>query len=131
MKALTILVMILRLAVLFALILGILFWTGNADNLRGIHILLGIITVLALWGIGLVQGFQKGGSFLLALATFVVGLILAIVGLNQDNWFNGLSFWGIQAIKIIHLLLGLTAISLGEMLVARSKRRLKATMTAS
>jgi hypothetical protein len=129
MKALTILVMILRVVVLLALILGILFWTGNADNLISVHMILGILAVLTLWAIGLVQGFQKGGSFPMALATFVVGLIVAIVGLYQENWFNGLSFWGIQAIKVIHLLLGLTVISLGEMIVARSKRRLKATMT--
>jgi hypothetical protein len=130
MKALTILVMILRVVVLLALILGIVLWTGNADNLKPVHMILGILTVLTLWVIGLVQGFQKGGSFPLALATFVVGLIVAIVGLYQESWFQGLSFWGIQAIKVIHLLLGLTTIGLGEMIVARSKRRLKATMSA-
>ncbi len=126
MKALTILVMILRVVVLLALILGIVLWTGNADNLKPVHMILGILTVLTLWAIGLVQGFQKGGSFPLALATFVVGLIVAIVGLYQEQWLVGSAHWVIQ---VIHLLLGLTVIGLGEMIVARSKRRLKATMT--
>ena len=128
MKALTILVMILRVVVLLALILGITLWTGNADNLKLVHMILGILTVLTLWAIGLVQGFQKGGSFPLALATFVVGLIVAIVGLYQEQWLVGSAHWVIQ---VIHLLLGLTAIGLGEMIVAHSKRRLKATMSAS
>ena len=126
MKALTILVMILRVVVLLALILVIVLWTGNADNLKPVHMILGILTVLTLWAIGLVQGFQKGGSFPLALATFVVGLIVAIVGLYQEQWLVGSAHWVIQ---VIHLLLGLTVIGLGEMIVARSKRRLKATMT--
>ncbi len=128
MKALTILVMILRVVVLLALILGIILWTTSADNLKPVHMILGILTVLTLWAIGLVQGFQKDGSFPLALATFIVGLIVAIVGLYQEQWLVGSAHWVIQ---VIHLLLGLTAIGLGEMIVAPSKRRLKATMSAS
>ncbi len=126
MKALTILVMILRVAVLLALILGILFWTGNAQNLTLIHMTLGIIAVLTLWAIGLVQGFQ-GGSFGLALATFVVGLLLAIVGLYQTRWLIGPTHWVIQ---VLHLLLGLGAIGLGEIIAGQTRRRIKRTMTA-
>ena len=95
---------------------------------RGSLLESGILTVLTLWAIGLVQGFQKDGSFPLALATFIVGLIVAIVGLYQEQWLVGSAHWVIQ---VIHLLLGLTAIGLGEMIVAHSKRRLKATMSAS
>ncbi len=108
MRVITISIMVLRLAVLLALILGILFWTGNALNLTFIHMILGFIVVISLWTIGLAQGFTKGGSFALALATFVLGLLLAIVGLF-----------------VIHLLLGLSAIGLGEMITARTKRRLR------
>ena len=127
MKVLTIAVMVLRLAVLAALIMGILFWTGNADNLIPIHMLIGIIVVLSLWTIGLAQGFMKGGSFALAAATFILGLILAIVGLYQQGWLSGSAHWVIQ---VIHLLLGLSAIALGEMIYGRTRRRLKTTTTA-
>jgi hypothetical protein len=127
MKVLTIAVMVLRLAVLAALIMGILFWTGNADNLITIHTLIGIIVVLSLWTIGLAQGFMKGGSFALAAATFILGLILAIVGLYQQSWLSGSAHWVIQ---VIHLLLGLSAIALGEMIYGRTRRRLKTTATA-
>ena len=107
---------------LINLILGILFWTGNALNLTFIHMILGFIVVISLWTIGLAQGFTKGGSFALALATFVLGLLLAIVGLYQTRWLIGSTHWIIQ---VIHLLLGLSAIGLGEMITARTKRRLR------
>jgi hypothetical protein len=126
MRAITISIMVLRLGVLLALILGILFWVGvvQNDTLTLIHMLIGFVVVISLWVIGLAQGFLKGGSFPLALATFVVGLLLAIVGLFQQGWLVGSSHWVIQ---VIHLLLGLSAIGLGEMVAARTKRRLKST----
>ena len=127
MKVITIAIWVLRIAVLAAIILGILFWTGNAENLIPVHMLIGIIAVLSLWVIGLAQGFIKGGSFGLALATFVVGLALAIVGLYQQQWLLGSSHWIIQ---VIHLLLGLSAIGLGEMINGRTRRIVKNTAAA-
>ena len=127
MKVITIAVWVLRIAVLAAIILGILFWTGNAQNLIPVHMLIGIIAVLSLWVIGLAQGFIKGGSFGLALATFMVGLALAIVGLYQQQWLLGSSHWIIQ---VIHLLLGLSAIGLGEMINGRTRRIVKNTAAA-
>jgi hypothetical protein len=127
MKVITIAVWVLRIAVLAAIILGILFWTGNAENLIPVHMLIGIIAVLSLWVIGLAQGFIKGGSFGLALATFIVGLALAIVGLYQQQWLLGSSHWIIQ---VIHLLLGLSAIGLGEMINGRTRRLVRSTAAA-
>jgi hypothetical protein len=127
MKVMTIAVMVLRIAVLVALVMGIIFWTGNLENLQLVHMLIGFIVVLSLWVIGLAQGFIKGGSFGLAVATFIVGLLLAIVGLYQQNWLPGSAHWVIQ---VIHLLLGLSAIGLGEMIYARTRKRLKTTVAA-
>jgi len=107
--------------------MGIIFWTGNLENLQLVHMLIGFIVVLSLWVIGLAQGFIKGGSFGLAVATFIVGLLLAIVGLYQQNWLPGSAHWVIQ---VIHLLLGLSAIGLGEMIYARTRKRLKTTVAA-
>ena len=126
MKVMTIAVMVLRLAVLVALVMGIIFWTGNADNLQPIHMLIGFIVVLSLWVIGLAQGLMKG-SLGLAVATFVLGLVLAIVGLYQKNWLPGSAHWVIQ---VIHLLLGLSAIGLGEMIYARTRKRIKTAIAA-
>ena len=108
---------IVRIGVLIELALGILFWTGNADNLQIVHIVIGILVVLALWTLGIAQGLQ-GGSFGLALATFVVGFLLALVGLFQKQWLVD-NHWIIQ---VIHLLLGLSAIGLAEMISGRYRR---------
>lgn len=109
--------MILRLAVLINLVLGILFWINTIDpdantGIKLLHIVLGILAVISLFTIGIAYGL-RGGSFGLALATFVVGFLLTFVGLFQQNWLTAPDqpHWIIQ---IIHLVLGLSAIGLGE-----------------
>jgi|SRR5579883_1131827 hypothetical protein len=129
MKAITITQMILRAAVLLALILGIIFWANPAmpalnPGLKDFHMLLGIIVVLALWTLGLLQARVKGGSSGLAAGAFVVGLIVVIVGLWQESWKG--SGANVELINTIHLLLGLLAVGLGEMIGGRSKRLAKA-----
>ena len=110
-------IMVLRITVLFNLITGIIFWTGNADPLQIVHIIVGIIAVISLFTLGILQGL-RGGSFALALATFVVGFLLLLVGLFQTRWLPT-NHWIIQ---VIHLILGLAAIGLGEMVSARFRR---------
>ncbi|HEU0000361.1 MAG TPA: hypothetical protein VFQ36_05655 [Ktedonobacteraceae bacterium] len=120
-------IMVLRVTVLFNLITGIIFWTGNADSLQGVHMIVGIIAVLSLWTLGIMQGL-RGGSFGLALATFVVGFLLVLVGLFQQKWLpDPANHWIIQ---VIHLVLGLAAIGLGER-VAGLYRRLTAKSAAA
>ncbi|TMD46418.1 MAG: hypothetical protein E6I93_15235 [Chloroflexi bacterium] len=110
--------MVLRIAVLFNLITGIIFWTGNADPLQIVHIVVGIIAVLALWTLGIIQGL-RGSNYGLTAAAIVVGLLLALVGLFQTGWLTGSNHWIIQDID---LLLGIAAIGLGEMIGGRSRR---------
>ena len=109
---------IVRIGVLIQLVSGILFWTGRADNFQLAHIIIGILVVLSLWTLGIAQGLQ-GGSFGMALATFVVGFFLTLVGLFQTSWLIGPNHWIIQ---VIHLLLGLSAIGLAEMINGRYRR---------
>ncbi|HEX7735783.1 MAG TPA: hypothetical protein VF458_13015 [Ktedonobacteraceae bacterium] len=128
MKALTITQMILRVAALCAVILGIIFWANPSfyftnKALINIHMLLGIIVVLSLWVIGFLQGRLKGGNFGLALGTFVIGLIVAIVGLFQHSWKD--AGVNVELINGIHLLLGIIAVGFGEMIGGRVKRAAK------
>ena len=128
MKVLTILSMIVRLAFLAALIMGLGFWFGwwiPSGSLTGIHMLLGIIFVLGLWGVGLAQGFalKQNGSFALGLLTFVVGLAVAIVGMGQDSWRASI---GVEAMNSIHLVLNILAMGVAEMVAGRSRRIAKA-----
>jgi hypothetical protein len=128
MKALTIAQMTLRVAGLLVLILGIAFWAGwlqETQAILGIHMILGIIVVLALWTLGVLQSRIKGGSLPLAFVAIAVGLIVIIVGEGQTHWKTADNT---TIINTIHLLLGLLAIGTGEMIGARGRRLAKATI---
>jgi hypothetical protein len=105
--------MVMRVIFIINLILGIAFWTGHeSSGVKLLHMALGIIFVAALFWVGAAQA-MLGGSLGVTLATFVLGLALAIVGFTQ----NGTTF-----IKVVHLLLALAAIGLAEMAGARAAR---------
>ena len=107
--------MILRATFVINLVLGIAFWAGHENNtVKGIHMLVGIIFVAALFWIGAAQA-MRGGSLGITAGTFVIGLALAIVGLTQEGIDTG---W----IKVVHLLLAVLAIGLAEMAGARANR---------
>ncbi len=116
---------VLRASVLLALILGILFWTGNATSLVLVHMGLGILAVLSLWTLGAAIASTKGGIGL-AIGAFVWGLLVAALGLTQGTLLAGSTHWVIQ---VLHLLVGLAAIGLGEMIAGRY-RRVTAAATA-
>ena len=109
---------VLRASVLLALILGILFWTGNATSLVLVHMGLGILAVLSLWTLGAAIASTKGGIGL-AIGAFVWGLLVAALGLTQGTLLAGSTHWVIQ---VLHLLVGLAAIGLGEMIAQRYRR---------
>ncbi|MDQ2716717.1 MAG: hypothetical protein M3Z08_17565 [Chloroflexota bacterium] len=112
--------MVLRITALLALILGIIFWaTDSADSLVPVHMILGILVVLSLWTAGIVAAVSRRGSWGLAGAAVVLGAIVLVVGLTQRTLLPN-PHWVIQ---VTHLLLGLLAIGLGEMIAARYKRR--------
>src|SRR5215211_2693348 len=109
---------VLRVCGALALILGSLFWTGNALNLISIHMLLGILVVLSLWVIGVGQAFSSGGSWPLAASALLVGLLVMVVGMTQSSLMTGSFHWVIQ---VIHLLLGVLAVGLGQISAARAR----------
>jgi hypothetical protein len=119
-------VWVLRIAALLALILGILTWFG-IDAVVGIHMLLGIIVVLALWVLGGAFLSSKGG-ITLGIIAIVWGLVLLGLGLTQKKILPDDSVhWAIQ---VLHLLVGIAAIGIGEAIGARHKRQ-TATATVS
>lgn len=104
---------------LIALVLGLLFWSGNALHLISMHMLLGIVAVVALWVIGFAQALGKGGSWPLAIIAFVIGLLTIFLGLHQMTLMVGPNHW---IIEVVHLILGLLTIGFGHMCSARAKR---------
>ena len=120
---------VVRICGLLALILGILFWTSTApDSLIPVHILLGILVTLALFALGYAIGTVRSGNWGLGATAFILGLIVIVFGFAQRGLLD--SSFGVL-VKIIHLLFGLAAIGLGEMIGARYKRLSRvATQTA-
>ncbi len=108
---------VLRISAVIALILGILFWTGNApDALIPVHITLGILVTLSLWVLGFLFGRAKSGNWGFASIALVWGLLVIGVGGSQIGQDPS------TVVKIIHLLIGILAIGVGEMVAGRYKR---------
>ena len=115
---------VLRVAALLALILGILNWVGYPLVSILIHMFLGIIVVITLWILGGVMFTLRGGAGL-GIGAIVLGLIVLALGLSQQQILPepNSAHWVVQ---VIHLLVGLSAIGMGEAIGGRYRRQSKA-----
>ena len=120
MRTITGIQMGIRVLGVVQLLLGVLFWTGNALGLVDLHQFLGILLVLALWTQAALA-HRAGVPGGLVAGAAVYGLIVPIVGLTQRELLPGSAHWVIQ---VIHLLLGIGLIGLAESLATRAKARL-------
>ncbi len=117
-------IMVLRLSVLLALILGVIRWiTGQfSPALQGIHQLFGLLVTLSLWALAYALfTAPKGKNPGLAIGAIVLGLVILFVGLTQTNilYLTPSTHWLIQ---VIHLLLGLGGAGMGEAIAGRLRR---------
>ena len=115
----------LRVGVLLELVLGVSLWIGRPLAPVLLHMALGLLIVALVWFLGLAQAMVKNGSLGLAFATFGVGLALAILGLAQKAVPSQ------TALQIIHVLLALVTIGVGEMATARYWRGKKMAAAAA
>jgi hypothetical protein len=114
-RAAAVLRILIGVAGAIQLALGALLWSGNADAIVPVHVTVGLILVLSLWALAimaLIAGVARG----LAAVTVIWGLVTPALGLAQTSLVPGASHWVIQ---VIHLLVGLTAIALGQILAAQ------------
>ncbi len=117
--AATVLQILVRVIGSVLILLGILFWTGNADALIPLHMLLGITLVLLLWTLAILGAIAGVNLGFVALA-LAWGLIVPILGLTQVRLLPGSLHWIIQ---VVHLLVGLGAIGLADTIARRIKHR--------
>ena len=117
---------IVRVCGVLLLILGLLFWTGEARGLVPVHMLLGVLLVLGLWLLAAVAS-QMGVPMGLVASAVVLGIIVLALGFTQTSLLPGPSHWIIQ---VLHLLVGAAAISNGEMIGGRLRRNRLAASTA-
>ena len=114
--------MLVRVTFVVQLVLGVLFWTGNALDLVPLHQTIGFLLVFGLWTLAALAARAGVRPPLVALAA-VWGLIVPVLGLSQDRLLVGSAHW---LIEVLHLLVGVGAIGLAENLAARVKERLTA-----
>jgi hypothetical protein len=106
---------VVRITGLFQIVTGLLFWTGNALALIPLHMLSGLVLVIALWVLAVLAARAGAGVGLVALAA-VWGIFVVVFGMTQAALLPGDLHWVIQ---VLHLLVGLVAMGLAQNLVAR------------
>jgi hypothetical protein len=106
--------MFMRAAATVQVILGIGLWTGNWTGLVNIHMLIGVLFVLALWGIAGMALSQRR-SVGLAVFAIVWGLVVAGFGMTQRGMMVGDMHW---VIRVLHLIISLAAMPMAERLAA-------------
>ena len=119
-STITVIQMFVRVAGVIQLLLGLAFWTGNLLSLVNLHMLNGILLVLALWTQAALA-HRAGVPGRLVAGSIVWGLIVVALGLTQTNLLTGSLHWVIQ---VIHLLLGIGLLDLADTLATRAKARL-------
>jgi len=115
--------MLVRLCGVILIVLGILFWTGNALSLVNLHMLIGLLFVLSLWVVSVLAGVAHQSGGLVALG-IIWGIIVLALGMTQSTLMPGAAHWMIQ---VLHLLVGLIAIGIGERIAMRTKVALAPT----
>jgi hypothetical protein len=86
-------------------VLGLLFWTGRALTLLPLHMLIGMVFVLAilvLAGVAARAGLRRA----LVLLTVALGLVIPLFGITQSRVLPGPAHW---VVKLAHLLIGIAA----------------------
>lgn len=100
------------------LVLGILLWTGRASQLLPVHIVLGIVLVLALW-LQAALAARVGAPVGLVAFAFAWGAIMGAFGMTQANILPGPYHW---VIRVLHLLVGMVAMRLVGLLGVQMRR---------
>ncbi|HEX7078648.1 MAG TPA: hypothetical protein VF363_09510 [Candidatus Eisenbacteria bacterium] len=107
-----------RVTGIFQVLLGLLFWFNVGRQLTPLHMLVGTLFVLSLWGLA-VRGLASGAARGLAALTLAWGAGAIAFGMTQAQILPGASHWVIQT---LHLIVGVVAMRLGNVLAMRMKR---------
>jgi hypothetical protein len=101
------------------IVLGLLFWTGNALALIPVHILIGIVVVLLLWTLAGLAA-RAGVQVQLVVLGLGWGIVVPVLGVTQDQILLGPAHW---IIRSLHLLVGLGALALAHALAYQALAR--------
>jgi hypothetical protein len=112
--------MLVRVLGLILIVLGLCFWTGHALSLVNLHMLIGVLFVLSLWLLSGIAGAAHVPARFV-IAGIVWGLVVLALGMTQRTLLPGSAHW---VIRVLHLLVGIAAMGLGERLARRTRSAL-------
>ena len=107
------LLMFMRIAALVQVVVGIGLWTGHLYAFVDVHRTIGMLFVLALWGIGAIALVQRRAAGLAAFAV-VWGVVVAAVGFTQQQLLSGDLHW---IVRVLHLAIAMASMPIAERLV--------------
>lgn len=107
-----------RISGLVALLLGLLLWVGGGGGIVPLHMLAGVVLVAALGALaGL--GLRSGAGPALPAVAAGWAILTLLFGLNHATILPGDMH---MLVEVAHLLVGLSAMGIGEALGARIRR---------
>jgi hypothetical protein len=117
-KAVNLLQYAVRLLALLQVALGFQFWSGRAFALLPVHMRMGEVLIALLWilaGMGLRVRVKPG----LVIGAIAYGFLTFAFATNMGRMLPGGAH---EVIRVLHLLIGLGAVGLVEILAASIKR---------
>ena len=109
------LLMFMRIAALVQVVVGIGLWTGHLYAFADVHRTIGMLFVLALWGIAAIAVVQRRAAGLAAFAV-VWGVVVAAVGFTQQQLLPGDLHW---IVRVLHLAIAMASMPIAERLVPK------------
>lgn len=102
--------------------LGLLFWTGNAFQLVGLHVALGLVLVGSLWTIAAIAARAGVPARPVALAVGWGVLVIAL-GMRQQVLLPGSWHW---VVEVLHLIVSMGAVAWGRYLALQVRKAVAA-----
>jgi hypothetical protein len=118
MNALTAAGWTVRVTGLVLIVLGLLIWADVGSGLPSIHMLIGVVLVVAL-AVAAALALRAGAKPILPAIAIGWGLLTIAFGMTQATILAGDQHF---VVEVAHLLVGLVAIGLGEALMAAGRR---------
>ncbi|HEX6050516.1 MAG TPA: hypothetical protein VFZ21_14650 [Gemmatimonadaceae bacterium] len=101
---------IVRIVGIVQIVTGLLFWIGRAINLVPLHMMTGLILTIAILILTIFAGITGAQRGMIVAAVLLV-IALPALGMTQTALLIGPWHW---VIRVLHLLIGLAALRLGE-----------------
>ena len=104
-----------RVTGLVQVVLGLMFWSGHALTLVSLHMLIGMLFVLALLVLAGTAAWARLGLVPVVLS-IALGLVIPVLGMTQTRLLPGPAHW---VVRLTHLVIAMAAMGVAARL-ARS-----------